>query len=191
MQGCNEDGSSSNGDIALGKITAQGNIMVDSLNNITNAYNGSGAGIIGNNLTINSNGTLGSADNFITLDLKGTLAATAIKDLYLEQVSDNTLKIQAISSGGDIYVLSKKDMIGYTDPNTVAQGYIRSENKGNIYLTSKEGNIGTETDNIRILNANDDISADDENTVTLEAKQGNINVSGISQDISPDAKVQG
>ena len=139
--------------------------------------------IIGGDLTINAGqGGIGAADSLINIDLSGAVNATAGAGIYLATLADNSnkdIKVQALSSGGAITLKSAGNIISNNLANSDVQGYIRSEG-GDLITLEAEGNIGTDTEGLRILNSTND---DDDNKAThlikAKATKGSINLAGV------------
>lgn len=176
-----------NKDLSIDTITTEkGNVLITSLGSVLNGYNDSehtDAQLKAVDLNIRSMGNIGAVINPITTDISGVLNGVATDNVYIRQLGNNNLAVQSVSAGGDITLQAVNDVVSYTDPSTVAQGYIRSEKTGNITVISDEGSIGTAQQSLRVRNT--DVTGeetDDENTVSLQAAKGDVYVEGVTTD---------
>ncbi len=113
-------------------------------------------GIIMNSGSITANnliayggrGDIGSSTNMLTTDLSGTLDANALGSIYIDQIGQHDLVLQAVAAGENAILQAQKNIVMSTEEakNT---GYI---NAAYTSLTSAEGSLGTATDGIRIYN---------------------------------------
>jgi len=181
--------------VNIAGIQAAGNVLVQSLGNITNTHTGTTAAITGQDVYLMAAGALGSADKAMTTAAKGAVLATAVNDIYLNQISNDPLQIKSMSSGKNIFVNAVGNIVGYIDPNATAGealGYIRTENDGTLQLVSQTGSVGTTDAAVRIFNSN--ISDEDDRTkngVTISAEEGGVNIIGVSTEIAANATPQG
>jgi hypothetical protein len=182
-------------DLNIAGIQATGNVLVESLGDIANTHTGTTADITGKDVYLMAAGALGTADRAMTTAAKGAVLATAVDDIYLNQISNDPLQIKSMSSGKNIVVNAVGDIVSYTDPNVTAGeaiGYIRTENDGTLQLVSQTGSVGTADAAVRIFNSN--ISDEDDRTnngVTISAEKGGVNITGVSTEIAAKATPQG
>jgi len=181
--------------VNIAGIQAAGNVLVQSLGDITNTHTGTTAAITGQDVYLMAAGALGSADKAMTTAAKGAVLATAVNDIYLNQISNDPLQIKSMSSGKKIFVNAVGNIVGYIDPNATAGealGYIRTENDGTLQLVSQTGSVGTTDAAVRIFNSN--ISDEDDRTkngITISAEEGSVNITGVSTEIAAKATPQG
>ena len=152
IQGRTEEGDTkANKDLTIESIKAQGDVSIAGLGNIYYNGNAQDAAIVANNLYIASgaNASIGTADKAITTDLSagGSLRAIGV-GVYIDNVGENNLAVKSVSSGGDIVLTAKKDIV-MADEDTGsgdALGLIQVEKDGSsITLVSREGSVGTVT----------------------------------------------
>ena len=152
IQGRTEEGDTkANKDLTIASIKANGDVSIAGLGNIYYNGNAQEAAIVANNLYIASgaNASIGTADKAITTDLSagGSLRAIGV-GVYIDNVGENNLAVKSVSSGGDIVLTAKKDIV-MADEDTGsgdALGLIQVEKDGSsITLVSREGSVGTVT----------------------------------------------
>ena len=160
-----------------------GNIRLQGKDGIYNVHaNRNEAAITGNNLLMQGgDGSIGTADAVMTIDVSGPVQMTAGENIYLEQVGDDALQIYSMGAGKDIVLVAQTDIVSTNTPvssdeeededggTVLASRYIRSD-KGAISLTAG-GNIGTEGQGLRVL---------DNGAVVNAAAQDDIYVAGVS-----------
>ena len=145
-------------DLNIKQIAAKGDvILANASGSVLNANSNSGMAVIkANNLTIDAgpkdgtNGSIGTADKWLNVSIKGGLNATSNAGIYLEQVGADTLLLQGIASKGYIYLTALNDIV--SDTSLGNNSYINLVNPGSITLKSLNGNVGTETNWLRVLN---------------------------------------
>ena len=170
-----------NKDLTIDAIRATGNVSVTSLGAIINGAT-NGAAITAKDLNLTAVGSIGAADNLITTDLTGSVraigqstapAAGTSGGIYLDNIGNGNLTIDAVSTGGELKLHAKND-IRMGDNAADVKGVIQTENDGDIELLSREGSIGAEDKLILVKN-----SASATRKVTVGAKK-NIYVEGVS-----------
>ncbi|MCH3914199.1 MAG: hypothetical protein LKE29_02720 [Acidaminococcaceae bacterium] len=123
-----DQGSAGYKDLNIAQVSAGGNVRIKGLADILNANaDTTKAAINGKNLYIDANGTLGTADKNMTVNLTGILSATGVDGVYISQISNNPLYVQAVSSKGDISLQAAGDILSSDVEGSMAQGYIRNE----------------------------------------------------------------
>ena len=160
-----------------------GNIRLQGKDGIYNVHADlNEAAITGNNLLMQGgDGSIGTADKAMTIDVSGPVQMTAGDNIYVNQVGDDALQIYSMGAGQDIVLAAKKDIVSANTPvssdeeddedggTVLSSGYIRSDG-GSISLTAG-GAIGTEGQGLRIL---------DNGAVVNAAARGDIYVAGVS-----------
>ena len=166
----------------INEITATGDIRLQGQHGIYNMNAGDRAAITGNNLLIQAGeGSIGSADKMMTIDIDGTLQAQSAENIYINQTGANDLVLASVGAGKDIVLQAVNNIVNSSDTALAgADSYIRSDD-GTISLIAG-GNIGQEGNGIRIL--------DNGAVVNADAKQ-NIYLSGVSGDGSTRELVLG
>lgn len=171
-----------------------GNIRLQGKDGIYNVHADlNEAAITGNNLLMQGgDGSIGTADKAMTIDVSGPVQMTAGDNIYVNQVGDDALQIYSMGAGQDIVLAAKKDIVSANTPvssdeeddedggTVLSSGYIRSDG-GSISLTAG-GAIGTEGQGLRIL---------DNGAVVNAAAQGDIYVAGVSGTGSTETLVIG
>lgn len=79
------------GDVNIQNVTAQGNIDISTENNIVNAFTESDRAVVtAENVTLKAlNGSIGTQDGFLTMDIIEMFNALAGGSIYISEVSDN------------------------------------------------------------------------------------------------------
>lgn len=179
-------------DLNIKHIAAKGDvILANASGSVLNANSNSGMAVIkANNLTIDagpkdgSNGSIGEAAKWLNVSIKGGLNATSNAGIYLEQIGADTLLLQGIASKGDIYLTALNDIVSDTSLGTTS--YINLVNPGSITLKSLNGNVGTETNWLRVLNGEEAITEEaitnDKHLVVEAAKSAYIKGMSTAQD---------
>lgn len=174
-------------DLNIMQIAAKGDvILANASGSVLNANSNSGMAVIkANNLTIDAgpkdgtNGSIGVADKWLNVSITGGLNATSNAGIYLEQIGADTLLLQGIASKGDIYLTALSDIVSDTSLGTTS--YINLVNPGSITLKSLNGNVGTETNWLRVLNGEEAIT-NDKHLVVEAAKSAYIKGMSTAQD---------
>ena len=105
--------------------------------------------ITANNLiAYGGDGDVGSLENMLTTYLTGALDVNTSGSVYINQLGNNDLIIQAVAVGKNAVIQAVKN-IKMSDVEGKDSGYI---NASNLRLTSTEGHLGLADDAIRILN---------------------------------------
>lgn len=165
----------------INEITAAGDIRLQGQDGIYNISAGDRAAITGNNLLIQAGeGSIGSADKMMTIDITGTLQAQGAENIYINQTGANDLVLASVGAGNDIVLQAANNIVNSDTSLAGANSYIRSD-EGTISLIAG-GNIGKEGNGIRIL--------DNGAVVNADAEQ-NIYLSGVSGDGSTGELVLG
>lgn len=104
----------------------------------------------GKNLTIyGGNGSVGTADRYITTAISGMLDANSLDSVYIrQQEGAGNLTIQSVAVGNDVF-LNAADGIVMTTESGKTAGYINAGDEINLV---SNGTIGKEGDGIRINN---------------------------------------
>ncbi|MDO4203130.1 MAG: hypothetical protein Q4D07_01310 [Selenomonadaceae bacterium] len=182
-----------NKDLTIDAIRATGNVSVTSLGAIINGAT-TGAAITAKDLNITAVGSIGAADNLITTDLTGTLRAIGQSvapgdgesgGIYLANIGNGKLTISAVSTGGELKLHAKNDIL-MGDNTADVKGVIQTEHDGDIELISREGSIGSEDKLMLVKNSKD--GEDDKRKVTVGAKNS-IYLEGVSD--AADQKTAG
>ena len=162
--------------------TQVGDVTLSSLGGIINAAGANNVAITGNSLYVTAGGTIGAADNALTMLLvsdasdKG-LSAVASGGIYIDNLGNkNTaapsdLRIINVSSGGDIYLGSDQNIFMGVVNGTEAVNYIRAENNGDIVLEARGGDIG-EFAYEKDAQGNDVLDAQDNRIVARDTNNG-------------------
>lgn len=143
-----------NRDLSIGAIMANGNVSISSLGSILNGADAGKAAITGQNLYLSAAnaGAIGTRDKLLTIDLlkdaagtNGTLQAIGSAGIFVDNVGDNALAIKSVSSGGDLVLNAKGDIVmaDKTGSTGAADSVLQTENGGTIELVSREGSVGT------------------------------------------------
>lgn len=174
-------------DLNIKQIAAKGDvILANASGSVLNANSNYGMAVIkANNLTIDagpkdgSNGSIGEAAKWLNVSIKGGLNATSNAGIYIEQIGADTLLLQGIASKGDIYLTALNDIV--SDTSLGNNSYINLVNQGSINLQSLNGNVGTETNWLRVLNGEEAIT-NDKHLVVEAAKSAYIKGMSTAQD---------
>lgn len=179
-------------DLNIKQIAAKGDvILANASGSVLNANSNYGMAVIkANNLTIDagpkdgSNGSIGEAAKWLNVSIKGGLNATSNAGIYLEQIGADALLLQGIASKGDIYLTALNDIV--SDTSLGNNSFINLVNKGSINLQSLNGNVGTETNWLRVLNGEEAITEEaftnDKHLVVEAAKSAYIKGMSTAQD---------
>lgn len=143
-----------NKDLNISAIMANGNVSISSLGSILNGAEAGKAAITGQNLYLSAAnaGSIGTRDRNLTIDLlkdasgaNGTLQAIGSAGIFVDNVGDNALSIKSVSSGGDLVLNAKGDIVmaDKTGSTGAADSVLQTENGGTIELVSREGSVGT------------------------------------------------
>lgn len=174
-------------DLNIKQIAAKGDvILANASGSILNANSNSGMAVIkANNLTIDAgpkdgtDGSIGTADKWLNVSIKGGLNATSNAGLYINQIGADALLLQGIASKGDIYLTALNDIV--SDTSLGNNSYVNLVNPGSITLKSLHGNVGTEDKWLRVLNG-DDTTTNDKHLVVDAAKSAYIKGMSTAQD---------
>lgn len=165
----------------INEIKATSDIRLQGQHGIYNMNAGDRAAITGKNLLIQAGeGSIGSADKMMTIDITGTLQAQGAENIYINQTGANDLVLASVGAGNDIVLQAANNIVNSDTSLAGANSYIRSD-EGTISLIAG-GNIGKEGNGIRIL--------DNGAVVNADAEQ-NIYLSGVSGDGSTGELVLG
>lgn len=109
-------------------------------------------------------GSIGSKDGAVKVNVTGTLSANSGDSIYAEQAEGENLTLRALAADNDIEISAEKDILMEKD----GAGYI---NAGNIIsLTSGSGSIGSDDSAVRIL--------DNGVVINAAANKGNAYIAG-------------
>lgn len=176
-----------NKDITIDAIRAVGNVSVTSMGSIINGAASNTAAITGKTLNISAVGSIGTNDKMLTTDLNGgslravgystaSGAGAPAGGIYINNVGNSNLLIDAVSTGGQLKLHAAKDIL-MADNKADIKGVIQTENDGDIELISREGSVGSKDKLLLIKNSTDGV--DDKRKVTVGAKK-NIYLEGVS-----------
>ncbi len=112
-----------------------------------------------NLIVYGGNGDVGSSTNMLTTDITGTLDANALGSIYIDQIGQHDLVLQAVAAGENAILQAQKNIVMSTEEGKDT-GYINAKYAS---LTSAEGSLGIETDGIRIYNNGVVVDASAEN----------------------------
>ena len=132
------------------------------------------ANVVAKNLIVEGGtGTIGAIDEkkqvkHFTVDLAGTLTARADGSVYIRNVNDNLLQLDAIRSADSVYLVSDKGMVmGDADADIA---YINAKEGLSLTVNPDTGILGTADHPLRILN----------NGVVIEVAAKTANLHGVT-----------